>query len=83
MIRYGDKVRLTDLAKELKVTSSAIRQHLHNKSGLGESAEKWGNHRTDDYLLPIDSVLNFLTWLKMKAKKVKMEDILRVEQELK
>lgn len=83
MIKYGDKVRLTDLAKELRVTSSAIRQHLQNQSGLGEGAEKWGEHKTDDYLLPIDSVLHFLDWLKIKAKKIKMDDILRVEEMLK
>ena len=83
MIKYGDSIRLSDLAIELKITSSAVRQHLLNKSGLGEGAEKWGNHRTDDYLLPISSVLNFLDWLKVKARKVKMDDIIRVEEQLK
>lgn len=82
MQRYNNKVRLTDLAYELKITPSAVRQHLRNKSPLGAGAEKWGIHKTDDYLLSIDSTLRFLNWLKSKARKVKMKDILRVEEEL-
>lgn len=76
-------MRLSDLAHELKVTPSAIRQHLSNKSGLGQGAEKFGARQTGDYLLNIQSVLNFLNFLKLKGRKVKMEDILRVEEGLK
>lgn len=83
MNTINGKIRLTELANELKVTSSALRQHLTNKSPLKVGAEKLGVHQTDDFLLTIDSVSNFLNWLKVKGRKVKMEDILRVEESIK
>ena len=83
IIHENNTIRLSDLAVELNVTSSALRQHLKNKSPLGLGAKKFGGRSTGDYLLSIDSTLQFLEWLKLKAKKVKMEDILKVEDMLK
>ena len=79
---YDNKIRLTDLANELKISSSALRQHLKNKSPLKEGAEKFGHRLTDDYLLDINSTLKFLDWLRLKGRKVKMEDIQRIYEEL-
>lgn len=79
----NQKIRLTELAEELGVSSSALRQHLTNKSPLKEGAEKMGEHVTDDFLLTIDSVSNFLNWLKIKGRKVQMETILKVEEMIK
>lgn len=78
-----NKILLTDLAEELGVSNSALLQHLKNSSGLGVGAEKFGKARTSLYLLPIGSVLNYLNWMKSKAKHVKMEIILKVEEKIK
>lgn len=76
------KVPLTDLARELEVTNVALLQHLKNQSGLGVGAVKLGGKATGPYLLPIDSVLNFLTWAKGKAKQMSMENILSTEEKI-
>jgi len=77
------KIRLTELASELGVTSSALRQHLKNKSPLGEGATKFGNRQTGDYLLSIGSVLDFIGWARGKGRKLKVETLDRVEEDVK
>lgn len=74
------KLKLTDLAHSLRITPSAVRQHLINKSPLGEGAEKFGDRQTGDFLLSIDSVLLFLDWIRVKGRKVKLEDIERTKE---
>jgi DNA-binding Xre family transcriptional regulator len=76
------KIRLTELAKELGVTGQALRNHLKNSSGLGVGAVKFGSGMTDDYLLPIDSVFNYIEWAMSHSKKIKYSTLEKVEKEL-
>jgi hypothetical protein len=79
----NNKILLSDLAAELGVTNSAILQHLHNpKTGLGEGAEKFGHKITGGWLLPIGSVLQYLSWAKTKGRKVSQEKLFELEDKL-
>jgi hypothetical protein len=82
METINGKIKLTDLAHWLKITPSAVRQHLTNKSPLGAGAEKFGERQTGDYLLSIDSVLAFLDWITAKGRKVKIEDVEKTRNEI-
>lgn len=77
------KVPLSELARSLGVTSSALRQHLRNRSPLGENAEKFGHRATGDYILDYDSVWAFLEWISQHGRKIKGEAIERTREELK
>ncbi len=77
------KIRLTDLAKELGVTSQNLRLSLKNKSGLGEGVTKLGSSILSDYLLTIDSTLNFINWSYNNGKKLDYETLHRVEEMVK
>lgn len=77
------KIRLNDLANSLGITSSAVRQHLTNKSPLGKGAQKLDDRLTSDYLLSIDSVLQFLDWLVAKGRKVSYATIDKTRAEIK
>jgi len=70
------KVRLSDLAEELGVSSAAIRQHLANpKTKLAINSTKLLDRKTGDTLLDKESVLNFLSWLKFHSRKIRKETI--------
>ena len=75
------KIKLTSLARSLKVSSTAMRFNLVNGSGLGKNAEKLGMHETADWILDKESVMTYLRWLRGKKKRIKQEDIERVEEE--
>lgn len=77
----NNQIRLTDLALKLGVNSATIRQHLYKRNG-GLSATKFGGRVTGDYLLSIDSVFGFLLWLKGKGRKVNLETIEAVENDI-
>ncbi len=76
------KILLSELAKALNVTSSALIQHLKNNSGLGAGAVKFGGTQTGNYLLSIDSIFQFLNWARSKAKKIDIDTIIKVEAEI-
>ncbi len=71
----NNKILLTELAQLLETTPSNLRQHLHNKSGLGREHEKFGLRSTGDLLLDINSVLAFLDWISTKGRKITQENI--------
>lgn len=80
------KIRLSDLAHRLGVTNQSLRNHLKNGSGLGVGAAKFGAEVTSDYLLSIDSVINYLEWSFTHSKKLKfntISDVLKEVLELK
>jgi hypothetical protein len=77
------KIRLIELAKLLGLESATIRQHLYkNHGGIAEDHEKLGDRLTGDHLLSIDSTLTFLGWLKAKGRKVNLEQIEFLENEI-
>lgn len=82
MTPIDGRVRLSELAQSLGVTNSALLQHLKNNSGLGDGAVKLGNMQTGDYLLSIDSVLNFILWARRRGRKLDMETLDRVQGEV-
>lgn len=76
------RIRLNDLAAALGVTGQSLRNHLKNESGLGDKATKFGSGLTGDYLLSIDSVLNYLDWAYSHSKKLNYDTIKNVETEI-
>lgn len=76
------RVRLNDLAAALGVTGQSLRNHLRNESGLGDNAVKFGSGVTGDYLLSIDSILNYLNWAYSHSKKLDYDTIKAVELEV-
>lgn len=77
------RVFLRDLARRLGVTNQALRLHLHNSSGLGVDAVKFGDqHIYDDWMLSIDSVLAYLSWAMTHSKKLKFETLEAVLKEV-
>lgn len=77
------KIRLVDLAEALGTTATNIRLHLKNKSPLRHGAVKFADRVTGDYLLEPKSVLNFLAWMRSKSRKVSVETLLKLEEEIK
>lgn len=77
------KIRLSDLARRLDVSNQNLRNHMKNDSGLGIDAIKLGNKLTDDWLIPIDSVLTYLEWSMSHSKKLKFGTISEVMKEVK
>jgi len=76
-------VTLGELAKELNIGSATIRQHLyHNRGGIAEGATKYMNRQTGDYLLNVNSVLNFIYWLRGHGRKITHENMDKVEAQL-
>lgn len=78
----NDKIRLGDLAKALNVTNQSLRNHLKNNSGLGQGAEKDKGSLTGDWLLSIDSVINYINWSFSHRKQVDVEALTTVQKEL-
>lgn len=77
------KIRLTDLAHALEITPPALRQHVYkNNGGIAKDLSKVDETQTSDILLSIDSVSNFLIWLKARGRRVKLEKIEQLENEL-
>lgn len=77
------KILLSELADELEVTHSALLQHVQNpKTGLGVGAVKFGGKATNTWLLPIDSVVDFLNWAKTKSRKMNKAKLAELEQQL-
>ena len=78
------KIKLTELAVEMKVTPQALRNHVKNeKSGLGENTIKLNGKLTGEFLLPIDSVLKFINWLKSNGRRVNFKTLETLEKEIK
>jgi hypothetical protein len=77
------RIKLTSLAAEFGVTPQALRNHLKNSSGLGVNAIKLNGKLTGEYLLSIDSVLNFIHWSYSNGRKLNLGLLERVEKEIK
>jgi transcriptional antiterminator len=78
------KIKLTELAARFNVTPQALRNHIKNKNtSLGTDAVKLNDKQTGDFLLSIDSVLKFITWLKSNGRRVNYGTLEKIEKEIK
>jgi hypothetical protein len=78
------KILLSELADELGVTHTALLQQLgaDHPGGLGVGAKKFDGTATSNWMLTIDSTINYLNWAKTKSRKIDKGKISELENKL-
>lgn len=76
------KIRLNDLAAKLGIGGANLRYHVRFKDRLGEGAEKIGNKQTGDFLIPLETALNFISWAHANGRNYDYDTLVKVEEEL-